>query len=263
MKFKNKVVLFTLICFIVMATCYFSVKKNNFLVYLKFQPPTNTEEITKKMTTQKAKDDYDFSNPVPMSDAVFDSYFDDAVFFGDSLTYGMTANFPIDSDNVIACKGASIRTMMQKVELSGKEEMGTVNAIGEVVDREPKKIYIMLGINGLAWMTTQQVIDDYEELIDRIRIANPYAKIYMQSIFPVSKFKEQSDDRYNNYKIDKINNALLNLASEKQVYFLDTNSILKDEKGNLSSEFTNASDGIHINQEAYELWYEYLCEHTA
>ncbi|MEG1614271.1 MAG: hypothetical protein RR343_02165, partial [Oscillospiraceae bacterium] len=59
-----------------------------------------------------------------------------------------------------------------------------------------------------------------------------------------------------------INMNLLELCEEKSVYYLDTNSILKNEDGNMSAEFTNSSDGIHINKEAYDIWFNYLRNHV-
>ncbi|MFY9198164.1 MAG: GDSL-type esterase/lipase family protein [Acutalibacteraceae bacterium] len=257
MKVKSKAFFITIFSFVALSGLYFIIigTKNG---AENFKAKGDTTKISSKTTCKN----YDYSTPVQESKQASSDYFDDAVFFGDSLTYGMIGNFFVDDENIIACKGASIKAMTGKVTLSGKEDKGVVNAIGKVVEQNPKKIYIMLGINGLAWMTTQQVIDDYEELIDKMKLANPNAKIYIQSIFPVSEYKNQSDNRYDNLKINKINNALLNLACKKEVYYLDTNSLLKDEAGNLSNRFTNIYDGIHINKDAYNLWYDYLCNHT-
>ncbi|MEG1437065.1 MAG: GDSL-type esterase/lipase family protein [Oscillospiraceae bacterium] len=257
MKYKARAVIATLGCFVVMILCYFYLK-DLIPQGQEVQPTNGSTKHNYNSITAK----YDFGKPVPVSNYVDKNYFDDAVFFGDSITYGMVGNLDLDSDNIIACKGASIRAMLEKVELSGKEEYGKVNAIGEVVLKNPKRIYIMIGINGLAWMTTQQVISDYEELIDEMVLANPEAQIYVQSIFPVSKAKENSDERYKNSKIDRINMNLLELCEEKSVYYLDTNSILKNEDGNMSAEFTNSSDGIHINKEAYDIWFNYLRNHV-
>lgn len=257
MKIKIKAIFITVFSFVVLSYCYFMA------IGTKDKPQKLITSNTINVTNKQNYKNHDYSIPVKKSNKMSDDYFDDAVFFGDSLTYGMLGIFPVNSEQIIACKGASIKTMTGKTELSGKEDRGVVNAIGEVVSQNPKKIYIMLGINGLAWMTTQQVIDDYEELIDKMKLANPNSQIYIQSIFPVSEYKSQQDNRYNNIKIDKINKAILKLAYEKEVYFLDTNSLLKDELGNLSNQFTNIYDGIHINKVAYQLWYDYLCSHTA
>ena len=83
MKYKNKVVLITLACFAVMSTCYFLLGNNNLVIYLKSQQLLKSEEIKKTFKVNQPKDNYYFSNYVPMSDAVSDGYFDDAVFFGD------------------------------------------------------------------------------------------------------------------------------------------------------------------------------------
>lgn len=234
-------------------------------IYFKipYRNADSEKQLNKEVGATKTKlNKYDYSKPVPLSEKVNEDYFKDAIFFGDSLTYGMTSYFPINKDNIIACKGATIQHMMECVILSGKEEYGDTNAFKEVKKRNPKKIYVMMGTNGFAWMTKQEIISDYEKLIDKLMSDNPNAKMYIQSMFPVSKNKETSDGRYNNHKITDINSSLLTLTQNKKIYYLDTNSVLNNKNGYLSEEYTNLSDGIHVNADAYKLWFDYLCEHT-
>ena len=256
MRYKIRAVVMTLVAFAILVTGYFSVKSQI------STSGVNAKPITTKPSYNKGEEKHDYSKPVPKSKEVNESYFDDVVFFGDSLTYGMTSYFPVNSDRIIACKGTTISAMLGDTVLTGKEDLGKVDPINEVKKLEPRKIYIMLGINGLAWMTPQQVIADYEELLSKMMLENPESEIYVQSIFPVSKFKEQTDDRYSNSKIDEINASLLELCGEKNIYFLDTNSLLKNYNNEMDSRYTNVSDGIHINKDGYELWFDYLKTHT-
>ena len=56
---------------------------------------TKAEEMTVEEMTAEAEAEagaYDFSRPVPLSEPVDDSYFDDAVFIGDSRTEGLITN---------------------------------------------------------------------------------------------------------------------------------------------------------------------------
>lgn len=251
MKIKLLRIFRVLLCLLLVGLILMFVK-------IYFLPLNNSENNGKSNSTN-----YDYSKPVPVSKKVDRHYFDDAVFLGDSLTYGMISNSPINKRNVISCKGATIEDMMEKIKLSGREEEGYVDALSKVKRLNPNKIYIMMGTNGFAWMTKEKIIFDYSRLIDVIVRDNPQAKIYVQSILPVSKNKENSDKRYSNSKINQINYLLMNLAGNKKIYYIDINSLLKNEDGYLSYKYTNKSDGIHVNSDAYKLWFDYLCEHIA
>ncbi len=57
--------------------------------------------------------------------------------------------------------------------------------------------------------------------LDAIREQHPDADIYVQSILPVTASKEQTDPQFANSKIREYNDALLNMAQEKEYYYLN------------------------------------------
>ena len=52
------------------------------------------------------------------------------------------------------------------------------------------KVYIMLGMNELGWVYESVFADEYGKIIDVIRESHPGAEIYVQSIIPVSRWKD-------------------------------------------------------------------------
>ena len=52
------------------------------------------------------------------------------------------------------------------------------------------------------------------------------------------------------------------IAAENGCHYLDTQSILKDEKGNLKDSYCNSNDGIHMGKEAYVAILEYIRTHA-
>ena len=70
------------------------------------------------------------------------------------------------------------------------------------------KVYIMLGMNELGWVYESVYADYYAQIIDIIRETHPDAVIYVQSILPVSQWKDGSNDVYTNANVVRLQKAL-------------------------------------------------------
>ncbi len=66
----------------------------------------------------------------------------------------------------------------------------------------------------------EKFIKKYGALIDTVKTHNPGAIVYIQSILPVSE-QEQESGYLKNDEIKRYNQALLALAEEKEVYYID------------------------------------------
>ena len=124
----------------------------------------------------------------------------------------------------------------------------------------PHKVYVMLGSNGVAFLTQDNIIEFYGEFLDELRAALPNAILYVESVLPVTHEKEAGDSRYANSKIDALNDALLDLATEKGAYFVNVSEAIKDEAGCLPA--AASSDGMHFGVSTYNKWVDYLLTHT-
>lgn len=202
-----------------------------------------------------------FGQAVPESARVNSDYFDDALFVGDSVTDGIQAYAIMKNTTVIAHTGINPETILTKEVI--RTDSGDTITMPEAMAQHPeaKKIYIMLGANGIAWIGKDSFIEHYGEFIDLVKEQHPDAVIYIQSILPVTKTKQDGDDRYANSKIDDYNTAIRKLTKEKEVYYLDVAEAFKDEDGNLPEE-ASPVDGMHFGPKYYEKWFEYLKVHT-
>ncbi len=190
---------------------------------------------------------------VPQCKKVSDSYFEDALFLGDSLSVGFQAYSGLE-DATYLC-----RTSMSVGGVFSEENDGT-SLVEKVKAAKPKKIYVMLGVNEhLVPDNLEKVMDKFEILIDRLKDDNPQAMIYMQSILPYSKSTSEKGKIKNNVIYD-YNKALLKLTEEKQVYFVDVYKAVTDKDGALLEELT--FDGIHLGEEGCVLWANYLKTHA-
>ncbi len=200
-----------------------------------------------------------YGEPVPASGAVGDSYFADAAFIGDSLTDGIKLYSVMKDTTVLSNTGINVETIFTKecIEMDDGRELTMLDALKEV---NPKKIYIMLGANGIAWFSRTTFVDYYSEFIDQVKAQHPNSIIYVQSILPVTKSKSDSDSRFANSKIDEFNQGLMEMCKEKQVYYVNVAEALKDANGALPEEAS--LDGIHFGVDTYNKWFDYLKTHT-
>ncbi len=189
-----------------------------------------------------------------------EDWFDDAIFIGDSLTEGLSAYGLLDSSNVVASTGINPQTILT-TDCIEQSDGSTVTVLHAIASRNPAKIYVMLGSNGVAFIDKDTLVEVYGEFVDNLKSAHPDSDIYLQSILPVTHAKETEDSRYANSKIDEYNQAIMEMAGEKQVYYVNVAEALKDENGCLPDDV--GSDGMHFGPSTYNLWLEYLRAHYA
>lgn len=195
---------------------------------------------------------------MPQSPAVDSSYFDDAVFIGDSRTEGMITANGLYNAKAFTHKGLTVDTAFKDLVVCIDEQYYTV--VDALSHTDFNKVYIMLGINETGWVYSSKFIEGYGKIIDAVREANPDAVIYIQEILPVSNSVSSTHDYIKNSKIDEYNELLQQLAEEKQVYFIDTAKAVAASDGSLPEDA--AVDGIHMKNSYCQKWLDYLMTHT-
>lgn len=204
----------------------------------------------------------DFSAPyqVKASEPVDDAYFDDALFVGDSITTGIEIYGTMSGAAVVASTGINPSTILSKPAI--RDAQGNLHTILETMSGyQPKKIYVLLGANGVGWIAKDSFIGYYEELLGQIEAQHPGALVYVQSIFPVTAEKSLSENGiYANDRIDAYNRALMELCEKKGLPYLNVAEALRGPDGALPAEAS--TDGIHIIPDYYRKWFDYLKTHT-
>lgn len=207
-----------------------------------------------------------FPDAVPPSDPVGADYFDDAIFFGDSITTGIPLYHIADNAAVVAMTGINPENINYKecIEVTtedGAEQLLTVLEAARLLYGERNKIYIMLGGNGTGY-DKETFISNYKRFLDSVKAQYPGATIYLQSMTPVVEgYQNRFDPGLNNDKIDEYNLEIMALAKREKVFYLDVASALKDETGALPKE-ASPVDGMHFQPEYYMKWFDYLKTHT-
>lgn len=182
--------------------------------------------------------------------------FDETVaFIGNSRTQGFIMYNGLTKVQDYTYIGLMVDTAMTKefVKTGNGEK---ITLLQDMKNKDIKKVYIMLGINELGWSYPSVFKLKYEELIDEIRKVKSDCDIYVQSIIPVTKSKDQSDKIYNNTNVSKFNKLIKEVANEKNVKYLDVQSVLVNSEGYLPEDAS--TDGIHIGKRYCEKWLNYL-----
>lgn len=191
---------------------------------------------------------------------VDDSYFDDALFIGDSRIVGLSQYCEaIDSRaTFFAQKSLTIFDIRNKewIEDENGNKMSIATALA---GKHYKKIYLMVGINELGTGDEERFREVYSQVVQGLRYLQPDATIFISSIMHVSEEKNNTDALYNNTNINIRNDAIKGLADNRKVFYLDINEAVDDENGNLKAETTG--DGVHLKGACYEPWHQYLLEH--
>ena len=226
-------------------------------------PPTTGESsssATESLSQSQPQPVYAFGQPVSETPQVDDSYFDDAMFVGDSITTGIELYGVMPNATVVASTGINPNTIMTTpdIELADGSSVTILQAMSAY---HPKKIYIMLGSNGVEFIGKETMMELYGEFIDAVKAQHPDSIIYLQSILPVTQAKEAASPELSNDKIDEYNAAIMELAGEKESYYLNVAESFKDETGALPDE-ASPNDGMHFGVSHYEIWMDYLKCHA-
>ena len=186
--------------------------------------------------------------------------FDSSVaFIGDSRTQGFIMYNGLKEVEDYSYIGLMVDTAITK-EFIKTNDGNKITLLQDMKNKKIDRVYIMLGVNELGWSYPSVFKLKYKELIEEIKKVKPNCNIYVQSIIPVTKKKDQSDKIYNNTRIKEFNELIKEVASEMNVKYLDVASVLTDEQGYLPEE--SSTDGIHIGRKYCAKWLDYLKENS-
>lgn len=225
-----------------------------------------TEEAEKVSVSEESPVTYEYTQ-------VDDSYFNDAVFIGDSISYGF--------ELYVTEKRANGETVLGEAKFLTSGSLSYGNSLWDVSDEsvhptyngekmkledaiaqiKPGKIYILLGTNDVALYGVEQTIANADTEISRMLEASPGAEIFIMSTTPkYSPAESDVDGALNNADIDALNVAMRNFAVEKGYNFMNIAPLFKDETGGLAADYCSDKEGmgIHFTSAAYDIWLNFL-----
>lgn len=210
-----------------------------------------TEKVLEPETEVMATEE-----PIREFTKVDETYFDDAVFIGDSRTVGLHDYGNLENATFYATIGMNIYDLWtdEFCEVNGQmvtlEEALSAQKFG--------KIYFQIGINEMGRGTIDGFMEEYVATVEKFQQLQPDAIIFVQGIMRVSGEKSNSDPIFNNQGINERNERIAALADNRRIFYLDVNKVVCDENGNLREDLT--FDNLHLYGSKYGIWRDYLFE---
>ncbi|MBE6902878.1 MAG: hypothetical protein E7478_10405 [Ruminococcaceae bacterium] len=199
--------------------------------------PDETEETVEYQTGVYSKD-----------------FFKDDLFIGDSITTGLHLFDRLDMKNVAADTGYT--PYKAYTEAIPMHDGTSQTALDYAEKMQPKRIFIMLGSNGLAAAGPME--DSYKTLIEKLTVACPDTMLYCISVSPLAKGSTyESADGLNNEAVKKFNTFIKSICSEYGIRYIDLYSQLVGEDGYFLDTYAEV-DGMHFKSATYDLMLAYI-----
>ncbi len=163
----------------------------------------------------------------------------DVVFLGDSLTeYGLWSEWFLG------------RSVVNR-GIGGDTSAGVLRRLDTSTGSQ-RKLSLLIGTNDLALgVRIPAIAANVGAIIDGIRRTAPATEIYLNGVLPrARRFRD---------RVRELNDALLAVADERTVVFLDLWPALADADGALRRDFT--MDKLHLTGAGYRAWVGVLADH--
>lgn len=186
----------------------------------------------------------------PTADTDYDSdFFSSDLFIGDSISTGYSLYGFLNDKNVYAKVGLNPSTVLTKSVSTCYGDIGISTMLTYTM---PKRVYIMLGSNGIQWLSVGNMLQSTDTLVDLIKEICPECDVVIISVPPVTAAYDSTvQDVDVMAKINEYNTSLSSYCTANGMLFVDAASILKDETGYFNKTYAE-SDGMHFKSSAYK-----------
>ena len=199
-----------------------------------------------------------------LDEGLYDSYFDDALFIGDSLTFALS--------NYVRSQRTKKEDFLGKAQFMGTVSMSvkvastnTAYSVGisfqyrgkpisltdGIKATEAKKAFIMLGLNDVGNRNWDNVKEYFATMIEIIQAECPDTKIVIFGILPVTEHycKEYN---LNISHWNSFNEILAGICEAHDVTFLNFADEMMDDSGYLKLEYANGD--FHLKESGNDVW---------
>ena len=191
--------------------------------------------------------------------AVDDSYFEDAVFIGDSRMQGFRNLSGITKGSFVTAVGMELENFYTDSQIA--TAAGNVTVLDALKNINFSKIYMMLGTNELGAYDMSQVGESYRQVLADIKqlSSSPDPIVYVYSVIYVDEPLVTTGDYVNNTNVDAVNMEILKMCKKEGYHYINLNEVLSNGYHGLISGA--AEDGIHLNTDYCKEWLEYTKTH--
>lgn len=171
------------------------------------------------------------------------------IIFGDSITeifnyYELFYEFCERTGQAVYNRGISGDTSDRLFE----------RLVDNALNIKPRNLVILIGTNDLGVGAPAEFTENWvREILKCTKATCPETNIILQAVYPVNKHMNADSvpmvGGRTNAAIAKINVKLKALADEFNVQWLDLTDTLKNEKGNIRTDY--CYDGLHLNANGF------------
>jgi hypothetical protein len=189
---------------------------------------------------------------------VDDSFFNNAVFIGDSRMEGFRNSSGITQGTFLTGIGLAINDMDKQIIQTAE---GNISVYQGLSGHQYDRIYLMLGANDLGYYPWEDFLPTFKSVLEEFHQLQPQAIIYVCSVIYVDESKIAAGFEYdNNDNVRTINGYILEACDELWYsYYLNLNEIFSDGTGSLISDAS--PDGIHLYADYLAMMLDYLKTH--
>ena len=166
----------------------------------------------------------------------------DIVMLGNSLTDGCEFNELLGNRHI------------KNRGIVGDIVQGLIDRIDPIIKGQPKKLFIMTGVNDISHdVTADSIARAMEKLIVMVKQGSPRTRIYLQSLLPFNNdVREWKLLKGRDHVVVEANILLEQVAERQGVTWINLYPLFADEQGRLRADLTN--DGLHLMGKGYLIW---------
>lgn len=217
------------------------------------EPAASTEEPPAP-ETETLEETAESAPPDEVSGTYSKEFFADDLFIGDSISTGLYLYYKLEPENVAASVGNTpYKAYTTPIDMP---DGSSVTPLEYAESRQPKRVFIMLGSNGMAssW-DIESMKDSYRTLVLKLQDACPDSEICCISVTPVTA--DTSYTTISNADVRSFNGFISDMCGELGLRYLDLYSLLSDNSGCFSKSYA-AQDGLHFQGFTYDVMLSYI-----
>ncbi len=201
-------------------------------------------------------DFYDYYSPVPWGEYVDDSYYETAMFAGDSRMGSLYLFGDIENGDIHYVTSLNL-LYIDVMQVDDREDEITLY---ELLDQTRKEnVYLLFGINEIRNPNFVAFGEQFQDIITMLRTNNPNVNIYIILAYHPDYISNLPEPALSEHLLD-LNTTLIDLAIRNHVYYLNPDNGMNDEEGTIIDDYV--ADGLHFTYEGTQAFKDYIATHV-
>ena len=184
-----------------------------------------------------------------------ESFFDDALFIGDSRMVNVANYARLGSADYFADVGMTVFKMFSTT--ASDKNFGATDLGSLLRSKRYSHIFVMLGLNEAGY-PLGNLFDTYQSDLEQLRQLQPGATIYILKVYGVTADVAAGNPSFAHSRLTAVNQGFADLADGDRIRCLDSDVLFCGDDGFMLPEYTG--DGVHPYGKFAYLFSQWLCE---